>query len=420
MARERGPLLSILILLLLTAGCGFHRGAARAPAIGEAYVAPPTLKVRADFPYTSPTVATLKHGDRVEILRRHRRVFMRIRTASGAEGWVDDKQLLSSADMDKLKDLSQRAKKLPMQGQATADRILNVYMAPSRESPTFLQLKEKEKVDVMAHIVAQRVALPRQPLVTPPPKKAQGPAKPAKEPKVPPPPMPKPPPPPDNWLELSRAAEDPDEEPEPEAAPKPIPTDEWSLVRTSSGETGWVLRRFLTMAIPDEVAQYAEGHRIVAYRPLGEVLDEGVKKPIWVWTTVSGRPGWDFQSFRVFIWSVRRHRYETSYIERNLEGYLPLLLETVEYGGVKYPGFSVCVAKEDGRHRRSYALLSNVIRYAGDRPCEPPPALYEVAQNQQTSPAAAAAPQAEEPAAPKESFVERMKNRVKGIFKKKS
>src|SRR6516164_6427521 len=130
MARS-GPLYSLLIILLLTAGCGLRRGGPRAPAIGEAFVAPPTLKVRADFPYNSPTVATLKHGDRVEILRRHRRVFMRVRTASGAEGWVDEKQLLSAADMAKLKDLSQRTEKLQIQGQATADRVLNVYTAPS-------------------------------------------------------------------------------------------------------------------------------------------------------------------------------------------------------------------------------------------------------------------------------------------------
>ena len=419
MARERGPFLSLLLILVLTAGCRFHRGTSRTPAIGEAFVAPPTLKVRSDFPYNSPAVATLKHGDRVEILRRHRRVFMRVRTATGEEGWVDEKQLLSSADMARLKDLAKRAAALPMQGQATADRNLSVFMSPSREAPTFLQLKEKEKVDVMAHIVAQRVSIRREPLVTPPPKKLQNtPAKTAKEPKVPPPPLPKPPPPPDNWLELSKTAEDPDEEPEPEPAAKPILTDEWSLVRTSAGETGWVLRRFLTMAIPDEVAQYAEGHRIVAYQPLGDVLDEGVKKPIWVWTTVSGRPGWDFQSFRVFIWSTHRHRYETAYIERNLEGYLPLLRETVEYSGAKFPGFSVCLAKADGRHRKSFALLGNVIRYAGDRPCEPEPTLYQAAQNQATPPAPGPLP--EEPAVPKESFVERMKDRLKGIFKKKS
>src|SRR5262245_20187094 len=111
-----------LLFMICGAACGLSRGPKKAPAIGEAFVAPPTLKVRADFPYNSATVAMLKHGDRVEILRRHRRVFLRVRTSAGAEGWVDEKQLLSAADMSRLKDLSARAAKLPLQGQATADR----------------------------------------------------------------------------------------------------------------------------------------------------------------------------------------------------------------------------------------------------------------------------------------------------------
>ena len=68
---------------------------------------------------------------------------------------------------------------------------------------------------------------------------------------------------------------------------KPVPTDYWSLVRTPTGQSGWVLTRLISMAIPDEVAQYAEGHRIVSYLPLGYVQDEDQKKPIWLWTTVA-------------------------------------------------------------------------------------------------------------------------------------
>ena len=403
-----------IFALLLTAGCTGTRGPKRAPPIGEAFVAPPTLNVRADFAAKSATVATVHHGDRVAILQRHRRVFIRVRTASGAEGWVDEKQLLSASDMDKLKDLAKRAAKLPVQAQATADRNLNVYMAPSTQAPVFLQLKEKDKVDLLGLLRAPRVEIKRDPLIPPAPKKAKAPAKPAKEPKYPPPPMPKPPGPPKDWLELSKSAP-PEESEEPEEAPaRPVPVDDWSLVRTPTGQTGWALRRFLTMAIPDEVAQYAEGRRIVAYFPLGEVRDGDLKKNIWLWATVGGHPEWDFESFRVFIWSLRHHRYETAYIERNVEGYLPVLLETTEYSGAKYPGFSVCVERSDGhRYRRSFALLGNIVRYAGDRPCEPPPSLADLAKAPEAPvPNAAASEQ------PKESFTDRMKKRLKTIFKR--
>src|SRR5207249_9210781 len=144
------------------------------------------------------------------------------------------------------------------------------------------------------------------------------------------------------------------------------------------GQTGWVLRRFLTMAIPDEVAQYAEGRRIVAYLPLGEVRDGDLKKPIWLWTTVGGRPGWDFESFRVFIWSLRHHRYETAHIERNLKGYFPVLTDPVpapkSSGGERVPGFSIIVEKKDGlRYRRSFAFVGNMVRFSGEERVENPP-----------------------------------------------
>ena len=67
--------------------------------------------------------------------------------------------------------------------------------------------------------------------------------------------------------------------------------DDWSLVRTPDGKAGWVLTRPLSMAIPDEVAQYAEGHRITSYFALGQVHDDDVVKNNWLWTTITkGRP----------------------------------------------------------------------------------------------------------------------------------
>ena len=64
-------------------------------------------------------------------------------------------------------------------------------------------------------------------------------------------------------------------------------TDGWSLIRTPAGQAGWVLTRLVSMAIPDEVAQYAEGKRIVSYFPLGTVQDDDKKKNIWLWTTTT-------------------------------------------------------------------------------------------------------------------------------------
>src|SRR5581483_2944048 len=88
-------------LALFLAAC--HTGPPKAPSIGEAFVGPAVLNLRADIPLDSKTVATVKHGDRLEILQ-HRRRFFRVRAPNGAEGWTDERQLLAAADMEALKE----------------------------------------------------------------------------------------------------------------------------------------------------------------------------------------------------------------------------------------------------------------------------------------------------------------------------
>jgi hypothetical protein len=381
-------LLSLAILgwgLLLCGllSCGLLSCEARQPradAIGEAYAGPAVLKIRRDIPLESPVVATLKHGERLELLQKRRR-FFRVRVASGVEGWTDERQLMAKEDMDKLQELAAKAVRMPQQGQATTFGQLNVHTEPYRQSPSFLQIQENEKVDVLEHVITPRIDLPPKSVLPPAPKKPKAEKKAVRTPRYPPlAPLPPPPGPPPNVAELSKTdleEEAADEDDQPKES-KPVSMDNWSLVRTKDGESGWALTSRLVMAIPDEVAQYAEGHRIVSYFPLGEVQDGDQVKHDWLWTTISdGIRPYDFESFRVFIWSLRRHRYETAYIQRNLHGYAPVLLEQVELPSAKgtstakYPGFSVCVEDSDGqRTRREYAFLTNIVKYAGERPCE--------------------------------------------------
>lgn len=410
-----------LVVALLSGAAACRPTHPHAPAIGIAYVGPATLTIRRDIALQSPAVASTKHGDPLEILQRRRR-FLRVRTPAGAEGWTDERELLAAGDMAYLKDLAQRVSKMPVQGQGTTYSDLNVHTQPARQAPSFLQIKEKEKVDILTHVVTPRTDFARKPLLPPPPKKSQaGSQKKAREVKYPPPPMPAPPPPPKDWLDLSKTdlPEDPppvDEEPD----EKPTPTDDWTLVRAAGGQAGWVLTRRLVMAIPDEVAQYAEGRRIVSYFSLGKVDDGGQKKDIWLWTTVTAAPHpYDFESFRVFIWSLRRHRYETAHVERNLKGYAPVLLKDIEYSISdrpratvgKYPGFSVCVEGKDGqRYRREYVLLTNIVRFAGEYPCEaaaPPVEAFGPAKGLPVIPTG--------DAPPAESFTQRVRKRMHAI-----
>jgi len=396
------PFLGLLLLIVAAVAC--RTGEPRAPAIGEAYAGPARLGLRRDIPLQSPVVATVRHGDRLEIVQRRRR-FLKVRAPGGAEGWIEDHLLLSSDEIAALKDVERRALTLPSQGVASTYEQINMHTQPNRLSPSFLQVKEGEKVDVLAHVSAPRTPPERKPLIPTRPKTLP-PTRKRAESKYPLPPMPPAPPPPANWKELSQApTEVPPASAASHAADAP-PQDDWSLVRNAKGESGWVLTRRLYMAIPDEVAQYAEGHRITSYFALSDVRDGGVVKHNWLWTTIAGGDhSYDFDSFRVFTWSLRRHRYETAYIQRNVEGYFPVQTRPA--------GFSVCVVNRAGaRGRRSYSFIATTVRLAGEQPCEATAVLAPGPESARPG----LLPQSAAPAAGNRSLYDRLKALVKKWF----
>ncbi|MDQ6665616.1 MAG: hypothetical protein M3Z23_14640 [Acidobacteriota bacterium] len=358
------------LLLIAMAGC--QSSPDPEPAIGEAYVGPATLTIRQEIAPKSATVATVRHGERLLIVQRRRR-FLKVRTSKGIEGWTDERVLMRSDDIGELKQLSADAKSFPSQGQAATYDTLNIHTEPQRFSPSYLQVNQGEKVDVIGHKVVPRLAPVRKSILPPAPKipkravqKSTG-GKVAS--RIPAPPVPPPPGPPEGWMKVSGALSPAQTEREKTQLheAEPVPNDDWTLVRTMEGQSGWVLTRRLFMAIPDEVAQYAEGRRITSYFSLGKIRDDDKVKDIWLWTTIEkSLAPYDFDSFRVFIWSLHRHRYETALIQRKLTGYYPVQLERVN----GRPGFSVCLATESGAPtRKSYALVENLVKFAGERPC---------------------------------------------------
>lgn len=371
--------------LILSAFVVFFSGCSgdpeRPPAIGEAYVGPARLDLRREIALKSGVTASVKHGERLDIVRT-RRSFVLVRTEGGVEGWTHTRDLLTPDEIDRLKQMEDEARTMPSQGVASTYELLNVHTAPERRAPSFLQVNEGDKLEVLAHRVVPRSTGPvaRRNLVEAPAPARKAARKPKKPERYPKPPLPSAPKPPENWLQLSERPAG--LEPEPEEEVKPVPKDDWYLVRTPSGRSGWVLTRRVYMAIPDEVAQYAEGRRITSYFSLGTVQDGDQTRHHWLWTTIErGLEPYQFDGFRVFIWNLRRHRYETAYRERNLKGYYPVRIQTVELPvtvrkgeppqSVKYPGFSLLVEKPEGtRYWRSYAFIGNIVRFAGESPAE--------------------------------------------------
>jgi SH3-like domain-containing protein len=372
-------------MVCLLAACGSEPERAR--VIGEAFVGPAALPMRTDLSARSETVAALKHGEKVDILAVRRR-FVKVRNMGGNEGWLDGRNLLSTHQMKQVRQTSEYARQLPSQGRATVEEALNAHTEPNRQAPSPFQIASGGSVDVVARTVAPRAAyqpiallLLNTPRPSPPRKprkktkagKADPEPKPAHDPDVPLPPMPAAPKPPDDWLELSRNVL-------PEARPV-IRSDDWSLVRAPDGKAGWMLTRMLIMAIPDEVAQYAEGKRITSYFSLGEVKDEDQTKHHWLWTTASqSLQPHDYDGFRVFVYNTRRHRYETAYHENNIRGFYPVTTQPVEVTENRktfsVPGFSVItVDKEGKRWKRNFAFQGYRVRVTGKQPVEPPPAM---------------------------------------------
>jgi uncharacterized protein YgiM (DUF1202 family) len=356
----------------------------RVSAVGEAFAGPITLHIRQEIGLKSPVVATVKHGDKLEVLSTRRR-FMRVRTASNVEGWVDGEKLLTTDQMNKLRVVAEAAAKLPVQGEGTVFEPRNVHTEPHRQSPSFLQLKEEERFYVLAHKLVPREAYKSEiskeidKAGAPPPKKKTAKTKRGRgghdNSQVELPPMPPAPKPPENWQELSFRLPTEDTDPPPPKneeksglnllirprAEAPA-SEEWSLIRVKDGRAGWILTRSIAMTIPEEVSRYAEGHRITSWFALNSVKDGDEVKKQYLWTTISThRQPYQFDGYRVFVYSLRRHRYETGFREKNVRGYYPSAVHPVEVieAKKKYttPGFSVVVEDESGNLiRKTYSF----------------------------------------------------------------
>jgi len=380
--------------------------------VGIAYVGPNSVNLREDLGPRASTVATLHHGERLEVLETRRR-FVRVRTANGLEGWTDVNYLLTQQQVSDLDRLAAFAAGLPSQGAGTVYDSLNVHTAPSRQAPSFTQIPEGGAVEVLVHRESPRNAVMPPAAAKTKSKAAKNaskkPEKPAKQDQEPLPPPPPAPTPPANWVELShpRRSELGGESPAAEPV-KAAPVDDWYLVRTRDGKAGWVLARQISLSIPDEVAQYAEGHVITGYLSLGKA--GSTNKDNWLWTTKSaGSQGLDFDSFRVFVWSTKKGRYETAYIERNVKGRYPLEAAR-NLPGEEGAAFSLVLEDKDGQvYKETYAFSGYRVKMVSKAPYHEPPAVPEVRGTRSFDDVQAAA---------KVSLADRLRNIRKRWFKR--
>jgi SH3-like domain-containing protein len=297
------------------AGCNRGRGR----VLEVAYVSGVQVSLRDRVAAVYEKAGVVKNGDRVEVLDHDRR-FVKVRTATGATGWMEQRYLVSQQVFDQLQRLTKENANDPVQGQATARNDTNLHVEPGRDTEHLYQISLGEKVSLLKRGTAEKPGAGAAP----------------------------------------RAGAKTDEK----KAAVPV-IEDWWLVRDSHDRVGWVLGRMIDLDVPLEVAQYAEGQRIVAFFVLNQVQD-GDKKVAQYLTIVTepkdGLP-FDFNQIRIFTWNVKRHRYETAYRER-MAGLLPVTVsrENFDKEGV-LPAFVIRVQDDSGNVReRKYKLNTPIVR----------------------------------------------------------
>ena len=331
---SRRVLLFVLAAVFLLGLFGCKGRGRRVLEVNYVSVAEAMLRDRVATVYNH--VGTVKNGERVEVLEREKR-FSRVRTASGVEGWIEQRYLVDQQTYDSLQKLTQDNLNDPVQSPGVVRNETNLHITPSREAEHLYQLPSGARVSVL-----KRAAAEKQLGAAPEPARIGG----KIESKAP--------------TKTSGGR----------ASPGPL-LEDWWLVRDAGNRVGWVLARMVDLDVPLDIAQYAEGQRIVAFFALNQVQDtgkEGSGKNVSQYLCVLTEPHdglpYDYDQIRVFTWNVKKHRYETAYREHGLNGGLPVTVtsENFDKEGV-LPVFILRVRDDSGNvSERKYKLNTPIVR----------------------------------------------------------
>ncbi|PYV46414.1 MAG: hypothetical protein DMG92_18120 [Acidobacteria bacterium] len=301
-----------LVLLVTAAALLSGCGRSRHRVLEIDYVSAPQVTLRDQLSQVYNKVGTAKNGDRVEVLDREKR-FCKVRNAAGQEGWVEQRYLVSREVFDGFQKMQQQQKDSPVDGIATTRNDTNLHLEPGRDTEHLYQLPQGAKISVLKRATVEKNLPGAQVQI-------------------------------------------------PAGAKQLKPMEDWWLARDQEGHVGWVLGRMIDLDVPLEVAQYAEGQRIVGCFVLNEVSDGDKKVPQYLMVLTEAKDGqpFDFNQARVFTWNVKRHRYETAYRERNLNGILPVTVSHEGFGKEgDLPSFVLRIKDASGNEQTAYSLTNS-------------------------------------------------------------
>jgi SH3-like domain-containing protein len=309
-------------LMTVLAGCNRLREHAKPEMV---YVVAKQTYLRDRVAAVSNRVALVSNGEPLEVIEHGRR-FLKTRTSKGEVGWIEDHMVIDQATYDQFAALQQQHAHDPVVATGVLRDDLYLHAKPGRDTDRFYLLPENQKLQLLI-----RASVPK-------------------------------PEPPQGFLSATRPAapgRGKRASASPGKAPLPgdpqIPMEDWWLVRDSRGQVGWLLARRLDVDVPDEIGGYSEGQKIVGayvltkvYDPESSLPDKLVPEYVSVTNAYKDGLPYDFDQVRVFTWNVKKHRYETAYRQRNIEGYLPVTVSESRTGqGQPIPEFSITVATSD-------------------------------------------------------------------------
>lgn len=297
------------------------------------YVDVPMVSLRDRVAPVYNKMGVVKNAERVEILETSsNKRYVRVKSPRGEQGWMEARYLVDQSTYDQFRNLAAQNAGAPTQAMATARHETNLHVEPARDSDHLYLLPEGDKLQLLQRASAERPAS-----MTP---TAAAPSKPGEPPPAP-------------------------------------PREDWWLVRDATGHTGWVLARMVDEDVPLDVAQYAEGQRIVAYFVLNQVQDGDKQVPQYLMLLTEPKDGlpYDFNQVRVFTWNLKKHRYETAYRDRELYGMLPATVGQKDFGDRSgpLPFFTVRLQDDAGQVQPVTYKLDGVMVKRVLAPGEQPP-----------------------------------------------
>jgi hypothetical protein len=362
--RGRGfiPIVLILGALLYWK---LHPGSPKVISVG--YVADRAVILWNTLAQVRESVGEVHYGDRVEVLRVEGSA-VQVRAPSGTIGWIRDSREMMDSDLwAKSASLLESARTMPVQARGRTKTLSNLRVEPGRDAKRIFQFGRGTRVLILKRAVADASQGTEE---NPPGEKTAA----AEEQKSKQ----------EDWLLVLRAIDSPASvDSIPSSGKGPAELKRTTSDAVSSGPVlaqtgpaalsapaglvaGWVLARFVDLDLPGPVKDLASsaGLHVVAWFELNRVPDgSGGEAPQYLVSGSRGGEGQvcDFTMLRVYTWGIKRHRYETAYVESNICGRLPIQISS----GAKGPEFQFPDVDEGGSDR-SYVMTQTSVRRVRD------------------------------------------------------